>query len=231
LNNQLTHFTSEPDRFGRAFFMAAAIEIIAIAALAFAPRTPPTVPPSTLKLQIVAVAPAPVAKPTPPKPVPTPPQPPQPVAPPQPLPPPPKVNHPQARPHPRPVVHTPPPEPTPPLPAPPAPETAAPPPSPQAEETLMSHYIGEVRALVLENLVVPQQLIDAGLEGDCVLQFTLAPDGKLLSVSLDTPSGLKSVNEAAMDALRATHLPAFLPGMPGGPHSFTLPVHVSGDQS
>ena len=93
----------------------------------------------------------------------------------------------------------------------------------------MSRYIGLVRAIVLGNLVVPQLLIDAGLEGDCVLEFTLSPDGSLLSARVIRPSGITSVNNAALDALRQSALPAFLPGMPAGPHSFTLPVHVAGD--
>lgn len=92
----------------------------------------------------------------------------------------------------------------------------------------MSHYTGEVRAIVLGNLIVPQLLVDAGLSGDCVLQFTLAPDGKILAVSVISPSGLSAVNQAAVGALRASHLPAFFPGMPDSPHVFTLPVHVSG---
>jgi len=108
--------------------------------------------------------------------------------------------------------------------------TAAPPISPIAQESAMSRYTGMVRAIVLGNLVVPQQLIDSGLDGDCVLQFTLAPDGTILSVTLLTPSGMQSVNDAALDALRSSRLPAFLPDMPAGPHVFTLPVHVAGDQ-
>ncbi len=93
----------------------------------------------------------------------------------------------------------------------------------------MSRYIGEVRAIVLGNLIVPQQLIDAGLESNCVLQFTLAPDGSIISISIISPSGLNSVNDAAVDALRDSHLPAFLNGMPDQPHSFTLPIHVDGE--
>ncbi|HQU04633.1 MAG TPA: TonB family protein, partial [Acidocella sp.] len=113
-------------------------------------------------------------------------------------------------------------------PAPLAPETAAPPPSPVSQESIISRYIGQVRAIIDSNLVVPQELIDSGSSGDCVLEFTLGPDGKLLSASIVTRSFIQPVNEAAMDALRASHLPAFLPGMDQAPHSFTLPVHESG---
>jgi protein TonB len=222
---------SEPDRFGRALLLAMVIEALGISAFMFAPRPPAAVPPAVVQLQVLQPAPQPVAKPPPP----TPPKPapvvPQPVTPPVPLPPP--VPH-HASPHHvmRHVVHTPPPppQPAPPIPQPVAPVTAAPPISPQAQQSALSRYIGQVRAIVLSNLVVPQLLVDSGMDGDCVLQFTLAPDGSLLSVSVLTPSGIKSVNDAALDALRASHLPAFLTGMPDTPHVFTLPVHVSGDQ-
>ena len=227
------NFASEPDRFGRAFLAAVVVEMIAVAAFAFAPSPPPTVPPSVVQLQVIQPAPIPVAKPPPPKPPPpqpTRPTPPVPVTPPLPVPPPPQPHHPAMHSHPRHIVQPPPPpQPAPPVPEPPAPMTAAPPPSPVAAQTVMSRYISQVRAIVLSNLVVPQQLIDAGLEGDCILQFTLGPDGTILSASIVSPSGLKPVNEAAIDALRASHFPAFFPGMPDQPHVFSLPVHVSGD--
>ncbi len=133
------------------------------------------------------------------------------------------------QPAPTPVAPKPPPVPPPPLPKPPpVPVPPTPIAPPVINESAMSHYIGQVRGIVLSNLQVPEQLIQAGLEGDCVLQFTLAPDGSILSVSVITPSGLRAVNEAALNALRSSHFPAFLPGMPTGPHTFILPVHESG---
>ncbi len=230
-------FGSAPDGFGRALLLAAGIELIALAALFLAPKPEPVVAPSVVQLQVLAPAPVPVAKPPPPKPPPPMPKPtpapPLPMTPPLPIPPPPAPSHHVATRHIiRHVVHSPPPppQPIPPVPEPPAPVTAAPPISPIAQESAMSRYTGMVRAIVLGNLVVPQQLIDSGLDGDCVLQFTLAPDGTILSVTVLTPSGLQTVNEAAVEALRSSRLPAFLPDMPPGPHIFTLPVHESGDQ-
>jgi protein TonB len=225
--------------FGRAFLAAAVIEMVAISMIFLAPKPPPPVPAAVVQLQIVAPAPVPVAKPPPPKPPPPLPEPvstpPQPVAPPRPLPPPPPAPHHNVARHViRHIVHTPPPPPQPapppPTPLPPAPVTAAPPISPIAEQTALSRYVGEVRGIVEANLIVPQQLIDGGLESDCVLAFTLAPDGTILSVTIVTPSGFNSVNEAAIDALRSSHLPPFLPGMPPGDHRFTMPIHVSGEQ-
>ncbi|OYV62249.1 MAG: hypothetical protein B7Z71_02010 [Acidocella sp. 21-58-7] len=183
----------EPNRFGRALFIAAVIEIIGITSIIYISHPQPVVAPETVQLKILAPAPAPVAA-KPPPPVPQPPPPPQIMSPPAPL----------------------------------APETAAPPPSPVSQESIISRYIGQVRAIIDSNLVVPQELIDSGSSGDCVLEFTLGPDGKLLSASIVTRSFIQPVNEAAMDALRASHLPAFLPGMDQAPHSFTLPVHESG---
>jgi protein TonB len=155
-----------------------------------------------------------------------------PVAPPLPIPPPPPLpNHPTEHRVIRHQVYTPPPPavPTPPD-MPPAPVTTAPPPStPPVNPTAMARYTGELRAIVLSNLIVPAQLSVSGLSGDCVLRFTLSPSGEILSAEVMTPAGLAAVNEAALNALRASRFPAFIAGMPTGDHSFTLPVHVSGE--
>lgn len=228
--SQSNVFAPEPDRFGRAFLIAAAIECLALAAIAFTHGAPPVTPPAVVQLKMLQPAPIPAAPiPPPPAPAPPLPTPPVPVTPPLPVPPPPAPHHPSTRHIIRHVVHTqPPPTPaTPPQPI--APVTQAPPPSPQIAQTAMSRYIEALRAMIDSNLVIPQQLIDEGVTAHCVIEFTLAPDGSLLSVSIVTPSFIAAVNEAATDALRNSHLPAFLPGMPGGPHEFTLPVSESGD--
>jgi len=230
------HLASEPDRFGRAFLVALAVEIALFAAFTLAPRPAPTVAPATVQLKIVA-PPAPVAAVKPPPPVPTPPlpppppvpTPPMPVAPPLPIPPPPPLpNHPTEHRVIRHQVYTPPQpaQPPPPPDAPLATETKAPPPTPQVNPTAMARYTGTLRAIVLSNLIVPAQLSVSGLSGDCVLRFTLSPDGEILSAQVVTPSGLAVVNEAALNALRASRFPAFIAGMPTTDHSFTLPVHV-----
>jgi len=216
--------------------IALAIEAILVIAITRLPKPQPPVPAATVQIRVLQPAPTPVAPkppPVPPPPLPKPPPvpvPPTPIAPPLPTPPPPQPHPPTTHRVIRPVTHPPPPppQPIPPVPTPPAPVAAAPPAPPVINESAMSHYIGQVRGIVLSNLQVPEQLIQAGLEGDCVLQFTLAPDGSILSVSVITPSGLRAVNEAALNALRSSHFPAFLPGMPTGPHTFILPVHESG---
>jgi protein TonB len=223
--------TPEPDRFWRAFFIAALIEAVAIGVFAAAPKPPPVVQPSVVQLKILAPAPAPVAA-KPPPPVPPPPvtKPPPPVpVPPQPAPPPPVPHHAVIH-HIIQHVQPPPPHVPPPAPEPLAPVTAAPPPSPITQQSVLSRYIGEVRAIIDSNLTVPQALVDNGTSSDCVLEFTLSPSGQVVSARLLTPSGIEAVNEAALDALRQSHLPAFPAGMAQTAHQFTLPIHVSGDQ-
>ena len=223
-----------PDRFGRALLISFLLEALAIGGFVLVPPAPKPMAAVVVRVKIDAPpAPKPVVQPPPPKPAPPPPpMPPPPVPVPAQLPPPPPP-HPSHRVI-RHVAHIPPPpaRPVSPMPTPPAPPTpapAAPPPAPIASPTVMARYASEVRADVLAQLTVPQILIDAGLSGDCVLEFTVAPDGTLLSASLLTKSGLSAVNQAALAALRAARLPAFLPGMPAGPHRFILPVHVAGN--
>ena len=226
-----------PDRFGRALLISFLLEALAIGGFVVVPPAAKPVAPVVVRVKIDApAAPKPVVQPPPPKPAPPPPpMPPPPVPVPAQVPaqvPPPPAPHPSHR-EIRHVAHIPPPaRPVAPMPTPPAPPTpspAAPAPAPIASPTVMARYASEVRADVLAQLTVPQILIDAGLSGDCVLEFTVAPDGTLLSASLLTKSGLSAVNQAALAALRAARLPAFLPGMPAGPHRFILPVHVAGN--
>lgn len=208
--------------------MAVGLEAAALAVFMLAPPPAAPIPPAIVQLKVLAPpAPKPLVKPALPKPVPPPPVP-VPVVPqrvPPPPPPRPHAAH-HVLQH---VVHTPPPMPVPPQPTPPAPQPAAPPPSPVAADTAMSRYTGLLRALVLQNLQVPQELIESGEAANCTLEFTLAPDGTLLSVQVLTSSGMSIADQAAMDALRASRLPAFLPGMPTGAHIFILPVHLAGD--
>ncbi|MDE8345454.1 MAG: TonB family protein [Acidocella sp.] len=219
----------EPDRFGRSFLIAMAIEVAAIAALGLhAP--PPALPatPAVVRLQMLPPAPKPVAK-LPPPTTPKPPTPPVPVTPPLPMPPPPPRPTPQRiiRHIPRPVRPPPPVDPTPPMPQ-LAAIPAAPPQAPVINEDAMTRYAATISAIIQSNLEVPDQLVSEGITGQCMIAFTLAPDGTILSASVISPSGIAAVNDAALAALRASHLPAFLPGMPTGPHKFTLPVRESG---
>ncbi|MDE8348171.1 MAG: TonB family protein [Acidocella sp.] len=225
---QPSHFISpEPNRFGRALLIAALIEAVCILFMLHTTRPAPVVTPATVQLKILPPAPLPVAV-KPPPPVPQPPAPkPPPVVPMPVVTPPPPLKHSAIQHH---VIQhvAPPPPPTtsPQLPV--TPLTAAPPPAAVTQQSLLARYIGQVRAIVDSNLVVPQEIIDSENSGDCILAFTISPEGTLLSAHILTPSSIQPVNEAALDALRASHLPAFLPGMNQTPMSFTLPVHESG---
>ncbi|HQT39768.1 MAG TPA: TonB family protein [Acidocella sp.] len=225
---ETTWSTSEPDRFGRALLVAFGIEVVLIFMLAS--QSPPSAPvaPQVVKLQMLPPAPVEHAKPPPPQPQPPTPQPAVPMTPPVPVPPPlpPKPDHP--------VMHTKPhPLPPPPkvitAPLPPATVTEAPPPSPEAQQTALSRYTGMLRAIVLSHLEVPDDISSAGITSTCTLRFTVAPDGSILSVGIAGPSGLASVNQAALSALRGSRFPGFLTNMPNHPIEFILPVRVSGD--
>ncbi len=165
---------------------------------------------------------------------------------PQPAPPPPKA-HPQPRPirtpapapthapKPRAIKHAAPvrpvarPHPLTPKPAPqatPHPPVAAP--STKALATLMARYVGVVRPRIQARLRVPAMLRAMGLAGHALVEFRLAPSGRLLWARIRAGSPIDAVNEAALAAVRKTAYPAFLAGMPKTPTTFEIVVHISG---
>lgn len=223
-------FTSGPGRLGGPLLIAIALEALGIAILTLhmAHKAPETVAPKVIKIHMIA--PKPVA---PPK-IPEIPQPtmPQMVPVPVPLPPPPHLV-----PHPRfirhvelphhvvqPVVSKPPLQPVESKPIPAAPLVSA-----AQVESLMARYVEEIRTNVDANLQVPAQLVALDMSGTCILEFTIAPDGKLLSSRVLTSSGIAMVDHAALEALRSSSFSPFLKGMGTSPHTFTMPVKVSGD--
>lgn len=222
-------FASESYGLGGSILIAIALEALAIAAIAFhmAHKQPPVIAEKIVHIHMVLSKPKPVA---PPK-IPTLSQPSLPKILPAPLPP---VVH--TVPHPRIVRHITPPHvvqhmvpPVPPQEVKPAPSPAAPPVSKAQIQSVMARYVEEIRARVDANLQVPPQLASLGLGGTCVLEFTLAPDGRLLSARILTSSGLALVDHAALAALRASHFTQFLPGMGNVAHIFTMPVRVLGN--
>ncbi len=86
-----------------------------------------------------------------------------------------------------------------------------------------------LRGIVLSHLEVPDEITESGLTSTSVLRFTVAPDGTITYAGISSPSGINVVNKAAMAALRASHFPAFIAGMPDHKLDFTLPVRVSGE--
>lgn len=223
------HFSSESYGLGGPVLIAIALEVLGILALAFhmAHKEPPAIAEKIVHIHMVLSKPKPVA---PPK-IPAISQLSLPKVVPVPLPP---VVH--AVSHPRIIRHITPPHvvqhivPQPPLPqVKPAPSPAAPPVSKAQVQSVMARYVEEIRARVDANLQVPPQLVSLGLGGTCILEFTLAPDGSLLSSRILTSSGLALVDHAALAALRSSHFMQFLPGMGTAAHTFTMPVRVLGN--
>lgn len=222
-------FTSGPSRLGGPILIALALEALGIASLALhmSHKPPEIVTPKIIQIHMVVPKPQPQL---PPK-IPTLPQPSLPQVTPVPLPPPPHIV-----PHARFVHHvelphhiTQPTPPKPPIqPVDPKPVAASPPVSTAQVESLLSRYIEDIRTRVDANLQVPAQLTALGMGGTCVLEFTIAPNGTLLSSRVLTSSGLAMVDNAALEALRSSSFSEFLPGMGTSARTFTMPVHVSG---
>jgi protein TonB len=229
--------------------VAAVLETVLLAAILFvAPRVGVTAAPQPQRMRIALLAPPPPKpappepkpkppppKPPPPKPPPPKPPPPKPVPappppPPVPPPPPPPVP-PPPRPVPRRVVHRPMPRPlhaetvrAPPPPAPPT-HTA---PSPAVVASLVMQYAALLNAKVQAGLAVPQIVQMMHLSGAAVVAIDVAPDGRLIGVSVARPSGVEAIDRAALAAVRSTSLPPFPAGMADHAVVFHLTVRLSG---
>lgn len=206
-----------------------------LAATVSAPPPPPT-PLAPPKPITVALAPLPTRKPPPapaavkppePQPVPRPPQPqPKPKRPPQPV-------KPATRPAPATVA----PIPAAPLlaaePAPASPAPAAPdaPPAPAAPPAIQSagpdtSWLGAVRAQLEAVKRYPSAAARRGEQGVATIRLEIAPDGRILSVSLSAGSGSRLLDREALD------LPERIPSLPPMPDSMgrtpiTLVVPIS----
>jgi periplasmic protein TonB len=178
--------------------------------------------------------PPPKPKPPPPKPKPPPPPklpPPKPTPlPPPPQPPPPLPKPPPRRPppriRPRPVPY-PKPRPEPVRPSPPPAPPSRPQPSPAAVASLVMQYAAVLNAHVQAHLQVPGMIEMMHLSGATVVAIRVAPDGRLLQVSVARSSGIGAIDRAALAAVRATGLPPFPAGMPLHPVTFTLTVRLN----
>ncbi|GAA5265176.1 periplasmic protein TonB [Acidiphilium sp. MT5] len=222
-------------RFGRFIVAALVLEILALAALIYAPEPPPArvVKPATLAVHMVQPAPPK------PKPAPLPPPPPVPALP---KPPPPLPHHPHVAPKPlpkrvihHPVIHRPPPPtPVPPtaptLPAPPTPVQSAPAPSPAVVQSVEARYVATIRGIILGNLVVPAAMRNLGASGVATVAFKVAPDGQILSAKVLRASDYAAANRAALAAVRDSRFPAFFAKMPKHPIIFEVNINVSGAQ-
>ncbi len=230
----------QPDELGLPRATAAGLVIVGlIAAAAFyaarhLPRyRTPLAPATTVHLVRLApplpLPPQPVQPPPPPLPVPPPPVPPPPQ--PKPLPPPPTpspmpppkplpnvVHHPPPPPHPRPKpqpVHRPVPHP-----APPPPRAKRPPPQPAFD---FAQYAAGLRGPLQREVHVTQTMRMLGVNGTAFIEFTLAPNGKLLSAQVYRSSGNPLIDRAALDAVRHHRFPPF-PGTED--KTFAVPIEI-----
>ncbi len=223
-------------RFGRFIVAALVLDILALAALIYAPEPPPArvVKPATLAVHMV--------QPAPPKPNPKPAPLPPPPVPALPKPPPPLPHHPHVAPKPppkrvihHPIIHRPPPPvPEPPTaptqPAPPAPVQSAPPPSPAVIQSVEARYVGTIKGIILGNLVVPTAMRNLGASGVATIAFKVAPNGQILSAKVLRASDYAAANRAALAAVRDSRFPAFFAKMPNHPIIFEVNINVSGAQ-
>jgi len=204
-----------------AILVALVVELaLGAAVIRFAARPGAVVAPHPTRVRLTMLAPKPKPKPPAPKP-----PPPKPKPPPPPLPPPPKAP-PPPRPKPRPRPRPTPPRPhiARPPPPPPAPVQAAP--SAAAVASATMRYAAALNARVQAGLVVPEDVRMMQLSGRAVVAIRVAPDGQLLGVSIARSSGIGPIDRAALAAVRATRLPAFIGDMPRHPVTFDLTVRL-----
>ncbi len=175
----------------------------------------------TIVTQPPHVPPAP-PKPAPPKPAPLPPKP-------VPLPPKPKpIPKPDSKPRPKPRPLPKQPAPMPPAPQQPAiPQPVVPPPiSPAMQETALQAYASAVHDAVQSHLRVPRMIDLLHLSGITSLAVKIAPDGRILSVSVIHSSGETLIDQSAVASVKVMHFPPFGQAMPTHPVTVYLAVQL-----
>jgi len=184
-----------------AILVALAVEVaLGAAVIRFAAQPGAVVAPHPTRVRLTMLAPKPKPKP------------------------PPKAPPPPPRPKPRPRPTPPHPHITRPPPPPPAPVPAAP--SAATVASAMMRYAAELNGRVQAGLVVPEDVRMMHLSGHAVVAIRVAPDGQLLGVSIARSSGIGPIDRAALAAVRATRLPAFIGDMPRHPVTFDLTVRL-----
>jgi protein TonB len=169
-------------------------------------------------------------------PKPTPPPPPKVIPPPKPVPaiipkpapvqskivvavkPPPPVHH-VFKPIPHPVINHAPPPPT------PAPVSQAPQP-PSAPTSGIPVYGHTIHDIIQSNQDVPPALASLGLSGTAEIEIEVAPDGHVVSAKIARSSGVKLIDQTALDHAMHASLPPFNAEMPGATQTFIVPVQI-----
>lgn len=200
---------------GRNLILAVVIEIligIVIAAIFIAQARHKQPPPPPNKVNVVTVAPPP---PPPPPPPPKTPQPPTPNMPkPQPL------NEVPPIPSPIPVPGA-----IPPPPPPPPPQQAPPKPQVNVAE-VRSRFYAEIHAAINAAKQYPRDAILAGATGTVTVSFDYK-DGQVSNVTIARSSGNRSLDRAAMQAVRTAQMPKTPAVFAGQSMHFTVPVVFS----
>lgn len=101
-----------------------------------------------------------------------------------------------------------------------------PPPSPAEVENALAAYLAILRARVQANLTIPVSIRMLGFSGRARVLIRLAPNGRLLGVSLARSSGIPPIDALALKTVRETSFPRFSAKMPKHPLAFTLGVII-----
>lgn len=123
------------------------------------------------------------------------------------------------------------PQPAPALPPPNAPASVQAPPSNSADwlvgkSRARNAYLDQVARLTLKYRRYPHISADANQQVRVVTRVTIARDGRLIDVSIDTSSGWPAVDAAELEAIRrSAPFPAVPVDMPGDPLILILPIN------
>ena len=114
-------------------------------------------------------------------------------------------------------------------PAPPQPQPAQPQPArttaPQAERTLVTSYEKSLSDLIRRHEKYPDRARRQGWEGTAVVGLALAPDGKVMEISILESSGREVLDDAALDMVRrASPLPRAPEGLRGKERLVRVPI-------
>ena len=87
-------------------------------------------------------------------------------------------------------------------------------------------YLDQVARLTSKFRRYPRGLVDANQQGRVVTRVTLARDGRLIDVSIDTSSGWPAIDAAELETIRrSAPFPPVPADMPGDPLILILPIN------
>jgi protein TonB len=96
-----------------------------------------------------------------------------------------------------------------------------------ATETMDADFLARVGDWLARHKKYPRAAQRRRIEGEARLRFTVAPDGRVLSYSLDSGTGSVLLDSEVTAMLeRASPLPAFAPGMGNESREFVVPVRL-----